>query len=257
MTERSRPVSSQAELAQSLIASARLDEQPVPDAVRHGMLAALGAAGAIGSASVVAGAASGALHRLALVKWLAATVIVGTAGAGVYAVVNHGQSSGLPASRTNEGAPAVGHGQEPPVTLPAATVDEASAAPVLPADEAHNDDASPAEPRGQSRRGATAGTASAGKLDAADVSSLEGEVTTLDRARAALAASDATRALELLTQYEQAFPKGALRPEAMYLRIQALSKSGQRDAARELAARFLAKHPSSPHAAQLQALLSR
>ena len=256
MTERHRPVSSQEELAASLIASARLDEEPVPDRVRHGMLAALGAAGVVGSASVVAGAASGALHRLALVKWLAATVIVGSAGVGVYAAVNQRPSSGGNADPTSEGAHAVGHGEKPPATQAPATVDEASAAPVLPAAEAHDDDASPAEPRAQQHRGAAAGTSSADKVNASD-SSLDGEVTALDRARSALGAGDATRALELLGQYEQAFPKGALRPEATYLRIQALSKSGQRDAARELAARFLAKHPSSPHAAQLQALLSR
>jgi TolA-binding protein len=219
------------------------------------MLAALGAAGAVGSASVVAGAASGALHRLALVKWLAATVIVGTAGAGVYAAVKHGQSSGTTVSRRSEGAPA--HGEQALAALPPRAVGDASAAPALPADEAHTDEAIPAEPRAPLRRGATAGTASADKANAADVSSLEGEVTALDRARSALAAGDATRALTLLAEYEQAYPKGALRPEATYLRIQALSKSGQRDAARELAARFLAKHPSSPHAAQLQALLSR
>ena len=254
MTERHRPASSQEELAQSLIASARLDEKPVPDAVRHGMLAALGAAGALGSASVVAGAASGALHRLVLVKWLAATVIIGTAGAGVYAVVKRGQSS--QASHTSAGAPAVGQGAKPPVTLSPPTGHDASPAPAQPEAEAPHDDASPVEPRAQHR--AEAGSAaSADKLNAADASSLEGEVTALDRARSALAAGDATHALELLGQYEQAFPKGALRPEATYLRIQALSKSGQREAARELAARFLAKHPSTPHAAQLQALLSR
>ncbi len=254
MTERNRPASSQDELARSLIASARLDEEPVPDAVRHGMLAALGAAGAVGSASVVAGAASGALHRLALVKWIAATAMVGTAGVGVYAAVNHGQSSGAHAGRTSEGAHALGHGEKPPVRLPPATLDEASAAP--PEAEAHHDEPSRAEPRAQ-HRGAAGSAASADKLNAADASSLEGEVTALDRARSALAAGDAARTLELLGQYEQAFPKGALRPEAMYLRIQALSKAGQREAARDLAARFLAKHPSSPHATQLQALLSR
>jgi len=256
MSERSRPISSPEELARSLIASARLDEKPVPDAVRHGMLAALGAAGAVGSTSVVAGAASGALHRLALVKWLAATVIVGTTGVGVYAAVSQGQSSGIHASGPSGGMNAVGHGAQPPITSPARAVGEASAAPLPAADEGHDVEADPAEPRVQQRRAAAA-TASADKLNAADASSLEGEVTALDHARSALAAGDATRALELLAHYEQAFPTGALRPEATYLRIQALSKSGQREAARELAARFLAKHPSSPHAAQLQALLSR
>ena len=85
---------------------------------------------------------------------------------------------------------------------------------------------------------------------------LEGEVASLDRARAALAEGDPARTLDLLDGYEQAFPKGALRQEATYLRIQALSKAGQRGAARDLAARFLAAHPETPHASQLQQLLS-
>jgi len=88
------------------------------------------------------------------------------------------------------------------------------------------------------------------------MTSLEGEVAALDRARAALAAGDPARTIDLLDGYERALPKGALRQEAMYLRIQALSKSGQRGAARDLAARFLAAHPDSPHASQLQHLLS-
>ena len=257
MTERSQLASSPEELARSLIASARLDDKPVPDAVRHGMLAALGAAAAVGSASAVAGAASGALHRLALVKWLAATVVVGTAGVGVYAAVSPAQSSGSLAGQSSTAAHALGHGEGPAVALPSATVGEASAARALPADEAHDDEATPSERPAPLHRGAATGTASADKVDAADVSSLEGEVTALDRARSALAAGDAARALELLAQYEQGFPKGTLRPEATYLKIQALSKAGQRAAARELARRFLAKHPSSPHAAQLQALLSQ
>ena len=246
MSERSRPVLTQEELSRSLIASARLDDKPVPDAVRHGMLAALGAAGAVGSASVAASAASSALHRLALVKWLAATVVVGSTGVGVYAVVSHGQSSAAPAGRSSQGAPSALPREQRPAALPSATVDETSTAPLLPA----------AEPPAQ-RRAIAGSSASADKLNAADASSLEGEVTALDRARSALAAGDANRALERLGQYEQAFPKGALRPEATYLRIQALSKAGQHGAARELAARFLAKNPSSPHAAQLQALISR
>lgn len=86
--------------------------------------------------------------------------------------------------------------------------------------------------------------------------SLEGEVAALDRARAALAAGDPARTIDLLDGYEQAFPRGALQQEATYLRIQALSKSGQRGAARDLAAHFLADHPASPHASQLQHLLS-
>jgi TolA-binding protein len=132
---------------------------------------------------------------------------------------------------------------------------EVSAAPGAPAGDAPENGASfPAASPLRHRAAASKGAAD--KVDPSEVSSLEGEVAALDGARAVLAGGDPRRTLGLLDQYQQAFPKGALRPEATYLRIQALSKSGQGSAARDLAARFLASHPKSPHAAQLQALLS-
>ncbi|HWZ87278.1 MAG TPA: hypothetical protein VNW92_00465, partial [Polyangiaceae bacterium] len=82
MTEQNRPLGTPEELARSLIASARLDVQPAPEAVRDGILVSLGTVGALGGGSAVAGATLGALRRLGLVKWLAATAILGTAGVG-------------------------------------------------------------------------------------------------------------------------------------------------------------------------------
>jgi outer membrane protein assembly factor BamD (BamD/ComL family) len=79
-------------------------------------------------------------------------------------------------------------------------------------------------------------------------------VALLDRARAALASGNPTGALEILDSYQQIFGKGNLRPEATYLRIQALNQSGQHAAARDLATRFLAEHPDTPHAAQVRPL---
>jgi hypothetical protein len=253
MTERNRPARTPEELARSLIASARLDMQPAPDSVRDGILMSISAAGAIGGGSAVATATWGALRRLGLVKWIAATAIVGSAGVGAYAVMSRTPNATANAGRTREPEQAIAHADEAPLVAP--PIGEASADPVSPAGDASENGAnSPALPE-QHRRAAAAKPASADKV-AAEGSSLEAEVAALDLARSVLAAGDATRTLALLDQYGQAFPKGALRPEATYLRIQALSKSGQRGAARSLAARFLAHHPESPHAPQLQALLS-
>src|SRR5258708_31184482 len=77
------------ELERSLIASARLDVRPAPQVVRNRILAVTTAAGFLGTGTAVAGATSGALGRLAVVKWIAATAIVGAASVG-------GDSAGHP-----------------------------------------------------------------------------------------------------------------------------------------------------------------
>jgi hypothetical protein len=254
MTERNRPLGTPEELARSLIASARLDVQPVPEAVRDGILVSISTAGALGGSSAVAAATLGALRRLGVVKWIATTAILGTAGVGAYAVMKRTPISTVNAGRAHKSEQAIAHGDGAPIAVPPTT--EASATPVSPASEAPENGASFPAPPAQRHRAAASKVASPDKVNASEVPSLEGEVAALDLARTVLAGGDPTRTLELLDQYGQAFPNGALRPEATYLRIQALSKSGQRGAARGLAARFLAHDPKSPHAAQLRALLS-
>jgi hypothetical protein len=81
------------------------------------------------------------------------------------------------------------------------------------------------------------------------------EVAALDRARAALATGDAAGALRLLDNYEASFPKASLAQEGTILRIEALLKQGNRDAAVDLGNRFLAQHPGSSHSAKVRQLL--
>jgi len=246
MTEHNGLPRTPKELERSLIASARLDVRPAPQVVRNRILAAMTAVGALGTGSAVAGATSGALGRLAIVKWIAATAVVGAAGVGGYTAVSHARFSAANVVRTDRPS-TVAQGNS---TVPSSpTSDETVAPPSVPAMEA-----TLPSPAAQHHRTTAAKAAPVAKTT--DVSSLEGEVAALDRARAALAAGDTARTTELLDGYEQAFPKGALRQEATYVRIQAYSKSGQRGAARDLAARFLAEHPESPHASQLRHLLS-
>jgi hypothetical protein len=259
-TERNRQPGTPEELARSLIASAHLDVQPAPEAVRDAIVMSIGVASALGGGSAVVGAAFGALRRLGLVKWIATTAIVGTVGAGAYAIVNRTPSSTANAAGVREPKQAVAHGDrasigdQAPVAVPPTS--DAIADPGSPAGEAPESEASSAALPAQRHRSAASKAVSRDKVNASEVSSLEGEVAALDLARTALAGGDAMGTLQRLDQYEQAFPRGALRPEATYLRIQALSKSGQSGAARTLAARFLASHPKSPHAAQLQSLIS-
>lgn len=87
--------------------------------------------------------------------------------------------------------------------------------------------------------------------------SLAREVQALDEARLALAARDATRALEMLERYERAFPRGALVSESLVLRVQALNSNGQSREAEALARSFLAAHPDDAQARKLAELFDR
>jgi|RhiMethySRZTD1v2_1073278.scaffolds.fasta_scaffold131261_2 hypothetical protein len=83
--------------------------------------------------------------------------------------------------------------------------------------------------------------------------SLPEEVALLDRARAALAAGDAKRALEILDEHGRV-PGGAmLAAEAGLLRIQALSRAGQAQKAAQEARRFIDANPGSTLAERARA----
>jgi outer membrane protein assembly factor BamD (BamD/ComL family) len=81
-------------------------------------------------------------------------------------------------------------------------------------------------------------------------------VSSLDRARAALAGNDPARALTDLDEHEAEFPSGALAQEATLLRIEALVKLGRRSRAAEIARAFIADHPQSPHLSEVRALVN-
>lgn len=86
-------------------------------------------------------------------------------------------------------------------------------------------------------------------------SRLADELATLEGVRAALAAGDAARAVALLDAYEHSFPRGELSPEATVLRIQALLRSHDREAAQRVARRFVEEFPTSTHVSDLRRLL--
>jgi outer membrane protein assembly factor BamD (BamD/ComL family) len=81
------------------------------------------------------------------------------------------------------------------------------------------------------------------------------ELVTLERARSALAAGEATRALSILDTYSAGFPRASMADEATVLRIQALALAGDMAAAHRVAEAFLASRPQSPYAAHIRSLL--
>jgi hypothetical protein len=91
---------------------------------------------------------------------------------------------------------------------------------------------------------------------APDEATLRDEVDQLDRAHALLTQGRAAEALTALAAYERAFPKRSLGDEADLLRIEALAKSGDVDAAKVHAERLLARDEYGPHARRVRALLA-
>jgi hypothetical protein len=82
-------------------------------------------------------------------------------------------------------------------------------------------------------------------MSAGSSSALRAELAALDAVRSTLANDDAPGALSFLTAYFRTFPHGRLHLEAEVLRIDALAKAGQVDAARRFAKDFLRRHPNS------------
>ncbi len=85
--------------------------------------------------------------------------------------------------------------------------------------------------------------------------SLAAEMRVLDAARRVLASGDPRSALATLVKYEQAFPNGALRPEASVLKVRALLAAGDRAGAEALGQRIIEHAPRSEHADAVRAAL--
>jgi len=83
-------------------------------------------------------------------------------------------------------------------------------------------------------------------------SSLHDELALLEQVRAALRAKQAETALRRLSRYDERFPNGELREEALVLRMEALNAAGQEAALSELRTQFLVDHPDSPHKARIE-----
>lgn len=112
-----------------------------------------------------------------------------------------------------------------------------TAAPLLtpadPAPRAASPDISP-EPAAPTNNVPTLAPAPSGSVD---------EASKLEAARTALSRGDHAAAIAALDAYDSTYPKGQLKPEAMALRIQALTNSGKLTEARALAREFEKAYP--------------
>ena len=247
------------ELLRSLLSAAR-EEQPSETAVQQTLTAvgvgtaivtlstsAAGAAGmhgAIGTASLGSAKGIASATSLIVLKWLGVGVVAGIAATSAAYGVN---SAITPAPRAEIAkAPAqpraTAAARSKPVALPAAP--EPAEAPEVPA---------PAAP-------ATA-TPSALPLPAPapraadDSAPLAAEVAALDNARQAVSSGNATRALQILNEYDTRFAAPRMLPEALYLRLEAFTLQGDKSDSEAVALRILRTYPSGPHAARARAVL--
>jgi len=90
---------------------------------------------------------------------------------------------------------------------------------------------------------------------ATSASVLAAELGALDVVRARLSNGDTSGALAKLDDYSRTYPRGRLVLEAEVLRIDALSRAGQRDQAKKRAEAFLRRHPNSVLATRVRGYL--
>lgn len=245
------------ELAEALLTVARRER--APQAARERALASVATA-SVGAA--VATSAKAALSAPALTggggmlaaKWLA----IGLGGALVgLTAVDQARRAFTPADEPAAAPPvaaaparSASAASRPPVNAPATPVAAAPAPTSLePAARTSNNAPSAPVPPDTSAR-----APSVADFVAPDISPLAREVAALRHARAALASTQPSRALEILSAYRREFPLGALGTEEAALRVEIAFAQGDARAP-ELARRFLAEHASSPLAARVQSLL--
>jgi hypothetical protein len=235
-------------LEQALLRSAKQDE---PESGKeHAVLFALGLAppglgipSGLGSSSAASASAAGAaataaakLGTWSIVKWIGVGVIAGTATLGG-AKALHG-SFDVPKSA-------------PSIIIPSApaSIDLVNTQP-----PSAQDAGAQIEPDAQAAPRVIASEKPSASAPA-DLS-LAAEVAALDRARKALESNDPEAALRAIEERGRSHPDGVLQPEAMVVRIEALTKMGQRQAALELGRQFMTKYPDHPLRERVRALMS-
>jgi hypothetical protein len=188
------------------------------------------------SAAAIGTTSSSAFAKVAWAKVLAVVSTVGAVGAvpvGYYAL-RESEAPVLAAVHT----PRVAATSPAARTLPS----EAMPLPAAPPPSAPAA-ALPRAPRAEAKA----------VLSSAD---LTAELAAIDGARSALTGGDASGALSQLDAYSRTYPRGRLLLEAEVLRIDALARSGQREAAKRRAELFVQRYPKSVLKARVRGYLT-
>lgn len=202
---------------------------------RAAILAALAAPSGSGGGSPGASAASS--------KPLLAGLAVAVLGGAAVAIVL--------ATRTS--APAVETRPPPVATTPATAVTTEPVAPSAPP-AAPEASAAPEMSALPNRAPPRPSVAPRAVPSAAPEDTLGAESALVAKARANVD-RDPAAALAALDEHARRFPNGELAPERDFLAIKALKREGRVDEARQRARAYATKHPSSPYAPAVQAIL--
>lgn len=250
------------EVEQHLLSLGRSER--APGASRRLALAAVASAGAglTATASAAASAAVAGRTGWLVVKWLALGVTSGALVAGAVSGA-HGLLIGRSApmasarqvtavtspKRVSERAAAVGSVQEESVA-------PRSAAPsVGPSAASHTAPVRTALSGAKSKESSSPPPSTElPSVMAGSNGSLRAELDLLEQARRALDAYAPLNALAALARYDQRFPAGRLRIEAIALRIETEFASGQAETGQSMARAFLAEYPRSPAALRVRRL---
>jgi hypothetical protein len=226
------------------------EQKPSAEAVDRAMGLATVASGGVAAGALAAKLAAGAGGSIPpkaaagaslLAKWLfisGAAVLVGSAGV-AYVAMRPDAPPSTNGSATTAGPSSPAIASPAPAEAPPSadtSAKDVSALRSVPADATPKPRTSPPAARGSA-------------------STLDDQIAAMDQLRKAITAGDAPRALALVDDYERRYPHGAFVEEAEVHRIEALVRIGDRAAATRAADRFLAAHPSSPHAAHVRSLV--
>jgi outer membrane protein assembly factor BamD (BamD/ComL family) len=114
----------------------------------------------------------------------------------------------------------------------------------------------PAEQSGNPKPGAkTRAKRTSAEAPVDPAASIREQTAMIDAARRKLRAGNPGGAVAELDRYHRKYKQGMFGQEAIMLRIEALSRSGNQSAARSLAKRFLANKPSSQYAKRIESLV--
>jgi hypothetical protein len=227
-------------LTQSMLIAAREDTPDQALLERTLLTAGMGAAAVAAGSGLAAGASAGAgtavgakaasaSLTLITVKWLGLGALTGLLTIGAATGVEHvlGTRAERPVTTL---APAV-EVRKPVQKLVAPSTKQAGFAP------AKSDVSRHAPPR----------FAPEVRHDPDEQASLAAALRQIDAARAALATGQFDKVLGIVDAYEASSTSHELEPEALYLKMEALSRSGN-PAARQVARKLLADSPDGPYA---------
>jgi hypothetical protein len=217
------------------VLEAALRKNPSP-AVSARMASALGVAvTAVGTGGVAAAEAAAAPMGASK----AAVTATGTTAVWPWVV---GGILGLVAAGAVVGA-RVWRGSPPPEPRQAAPSEAAPRAPAPPT--LPSAPSQPAPVAAETAPGPAAAVVPGGGGRTPATGDLANQIAFIDAARAATAAGDGRRALQILRRYQSKYPAGSFRPEATGLTVEALVRLGRDAEARALAERFVTEHRGS------------